>query len=248
MNKIIIASLFSGVGFISLPSFATQDLSGFYLSGKVGGSAVHLANQSYSYKDLDYPQDNIKWSGGSNNDTVFGGGIAVGYNFYPQFSLPVRTELEFYARGKASSKYNLWRESAGAFSGREDIKNEITLSSLMLNAYYDFRNDSSFTPYVSAGLGYARIHHKTTDVYELKYYSSEEAISDSRSDTDNNFAWSLGVGVKYNIYDNLSVDLAYRYFDAGKSQITYRNEWNEEFKSRVSVRSNDIMLGVTYDF
>ncbi|EFO1148848.1 porin family protein, partial [Escherichia coli] len=50
------------------------------------------------------------------------------------------------------------------------------------------------------------------------------------------------------IYDNLSVDLAYRYFDAGKSQITYRNEWNEEFKSRVSVRSNDIMLGVTYDF
>lgn len=118
----------------------------------------------------------------------------------------------------------------------------------MLNAYYDFRNDSSFTPYVSAGLGYARIHHKTTDVYELKYYSSEETISDSRSDTDNNFAWSLGVGVKYNIYDNLSVDLAYRYFDAGKSQITYRNEWNEEFKSRVSVRSNDIMLGVTYDF
>ncbi|MVW51359.1 outer membrane beta-barrel protein, partial [Escherichia coli] len=119
---------------------------------------------------------------------------------------------------------------------------------LMLNAYYDFRNDSSFTPYVSAGLGYARIHHKTTDVYELKYYSSEETISNSRSDTDNNFAWSLGVGVKYNIYDNLSVDLAYRYFDAGKSQITYRNEWNEEFKSRVSVRSNDIMLGVTYDF
>ena len=82
----------------------------------------------------------------------------------------------------------------------------------------------------------------------MKYYSSEETISDSRSDTDNNFAWSLGVGVKYNIYDNLSVDLAYRYFDAGKSQITYRNEWNEEFKSRVSVRSNDIMLGVTYDF
>ncbi|EOM9042838.1 hypothetical protein QPL27_22560 [Escherichia coli] len=94
MNKIIIAYLFSGVSFISLPSFATQDLSGFYLSGKVGESVVHLANQSYSYKDLDYLQDNIKWSDGSNNDTVFGGGIAAGYNFYPQFSLPVRTELQ----------------------------------------------------------------------------------------------------------------------------------------------------------
>ncbi|HCP1377854.1 TPA: hypothetical protein OCX28_004699 [Escherichia coli] len=53
MNKIIIASLFLGVGFISLPSFATQELSGFYLSGKLGGSAIYLVNQSYSYKDLD---------------------------------------------------------------------------------------------------------------------------------------------------------------------------------------------------
>ncbi|WP_434801811.1 outer membrane protein, partial [Escherichia coli] len=123
-----------------------------------------MANQSYSYKDLDYPQDNIKWSGGSNNDTVFGGGIAAGYNFYPQFSIPVRTELEFYARGKADSKYNVDKDSWSGGYWRDDLKNEVSVNTLMLNAYYDFRNDSAFTPWVSAGIGYARIHQKTTGI------------------------------------------------------------------------------------
>ncbi|EEV8637060.1 porin family protein, partial [Escherichia coli] len=230
MNKIIIASLFSGVGFISLPSFATQDLSGFYLSGKVGGSAVHLANQSYSYKDLDYPQDNIKWSGGSNNDTVFGGGIAAGYNFYPQFSLPVRTELEFYARGNADTKYNLYKDDWS----RGDLKNEVSVNTLMLNAYYDFRNDSAFTPWVSAGIGYARIHQKTTGISTWDYgygYSGRESLS--RSGSADNFAWSLGAGIRYDVTPDIALDLSYRYLDAGDSSVSYKDEWGDKYKSEV---------------
>ncbi|HDV1343300.1 TPA: porin family protein, partial [Escherichia coli] len=244
-NKIIIASLFSGVGFISLPSFATQDLSGFYLSGKVGGSAVHLANQSYSYKDLDYPQDNIKWSGGSNNDTVFGGGIAAGYNFYPQFSLPVRTELEFYARGNADTKYNLYKDDWS----RGDLKNEVSVNTLMLNAYYDFRNDSAFTPWVSAGIGYARIHQKTTGISTWDYgygYSGRESLS--RSGSADNFAWSLGAGIRYDVTPDIALDLSYRYLDAGDSSVSYKDEWGDKYKSEVDVKSHDIMLGVTYNF
>ncbi|EFC1216815.1 porin family protein [Escherichia coli] len=245
MNKIIIASLFSGVGFISLPSFATQDLSGFYLSGKVGGSAVHLANQSYSYKDLDYPQDNIKWSGGSNNDTVFGGGIAAGYNFYPQFSIPVRTELEFYARGNADTKYNLYKDDWS----RGDLKNEVSVNTLMLNAYYDFRNDSAFTPWVSAGIGYARIHQKTTGISTWDYgygYSGRESLS--RSGSADNFAWSLGAGIRYDVTPDIALDLSYRYLDAGDSSVSYKDEWGDKYKSEVDVKSHDIMLGVTYNF
>ncbi|HBP9056128.1 TPA: porin family protein, partial [Escherichia coli] len=240
MNKIIIASLFSGVGFISLPSFATQDLSGFYLSGKVGGSAVHLANQSYSYKDLDYPQDNIKWSGGSNNDTVFGGGIAAGYDFYPQFSIPVRTELEFYARGNADTKYNLYKDDWS----RGDLKNEVSVNTLMLNAYYDFRNDSAFTPWVSAGIGYARIHQKTTGISTWDYgygYSGRESLS--RSGSADNFAWSLGAGIRYDVTPDIALDLSYRYLDAGDSSVSYKDEWGDKYKSEVDVKSHDIMLG-----
>ncbi|KJH00490.1 hypothetical protein UC41_28530, partial [Escherichia coli] len=52
-------------------------------------------------------EETSKYKGGDDHDTVFSGGIAAGYDFYPQFSIPVRTELEFYARGKADSKYNV---------------------------------------------------------------------------------------------------------------------------------------------
>ncbi|EFC3499043.1 porin family protein [Escherichia coli] len=245
MNKIIIVSLLSGVGFISLPSFATQDLSGFYLSGKVGESVVHLANQSYSYKDLDYPRYNTKWSGGSNNDTVFGGGIAAGYNFYPQFSIPVRTELEFYARGNADTKYNLYKDDWS----RGDLKNEVSVNTLMLNAYYDFRNDCAFTPWVSAGIGYARIHQKTTSISTWDYgygYSGRESLS--RSDSVDNFAWSLGAGVRYDVTPDISLDLSYRYLDAGKSSLSYRDAEGDKYKSEADVKNHDIMFGVTYNF
>lgn len=70
----------------------------------------------------------------------------------------------------------------------------------MLNAYYDFRNDSAFTPWVSAGIGYARIHQKTTGISTWDYeYGSSGRESLSRSGSADNFAWSLGAGVRYDV-------------------------------------------------
>ncbi|MEX9851062.1 outer membrane protein [Providencia huaxiensis] len=74
-------------------------------------------------------------------------------------------------------------------------------------------------------------------------------LSDQKwSDEDgSNFAWSLGLGSQYAINDNLSLDLSYRFLDAGKSDVSY-NADGETLKSKVKVRSNDIMFGVVYRF
>ncbi|MBC0790384.1 porin family protein, partial [Escherichia coli] len=179
------------------------------------------------------------------HDTVFSGGIAAGYDFYPQFSIPVRTELEFYARGKADSKYNLDKDDWS----RDDLKNEVSVNTLMLNAYYDFRNDSAFTPWVSAGIGYARIHQKTTSISTWDYgYGSSGRKSLSRSGSADNFAWSLGAGVRYDVAPDIALDLSYRYIDAGDSSVSYKDEWGDKYKSEVDVKSHDIMLGMTYNF
>ncbi len=53
---------------------------------------------------------------------------------------------------KADSKYNVDKDSWSGGYWRDDLKNEVSVNTLMLNAYYDFRNDSAFTPWVSAGL------------------------------------------------------------------------------------------------
>ncbi|MGS8221043.1 outer membrane protein, partial [Escherichia coli] len=168
-------------------------------------------------------EETSKYKGGDDHDTVFSGGIAAGYDFYPQFSIPVRTELEFYARGKADSKYNLDKESWSGGYWRDDLKNEVSVNTLMLNAYYDFRNDSAFTPWVSTGIGYARIHQKTTGISTWDYgygYSGRESLS--RSGSADNFAWSLGAGIRYDVTPDIALDLSYRYLDAGDSSVSYK--------------------------
>ena len=53
----------------------------------------------------------------------------------------------------------------------------------MANAYYDFKNDSKFTPFVGFGLG----------------------VADIKNAKDNEFTYSLNAGAKYNIDKNVFV-------------------------------------------
>ncbi|HFV1760894.1 TPA: outer membrane protein, partial [Escherichia coli] len=206
---------------------AEEGKSGFYLTGKAGASVMSLSDQRFLSGD---EEETSKYKGGDDHDTVFSGGIAAGYDFYPQFSIPVRTELEFYARGKADSKYNVDKDSWSGGYWRDDLKNEVSVNTLMLNAYYDFRNDSAFTPWISAGIGYARIHQKTTGISTWDYeYGSSGRESLSRSGSADNFAWSLGAGVRYDVTPDIALDLSYRYLDAGDSSVSYKDEWGDGF-------------------
>ena len=246
MKKVFAVSVVGAACVFAANAGAEEGKSGFYLTGKAGTSVVSLSDQHFLSGD---EEETSKYKGGDDHDTVFSGGIAAGYDFYPQFSIPVRTELEFYARGKADSKYNVDKDSWSGGYWRDDLKNEVSVNTLMLNAYYDFRNDSAFTPWVSAGIGYARIHQKTTGISTWDYeYGSSGRESLSRSGSADNFAWSLGAGVRYDVTPDIALDLSYRYLDAGDSSVSYKDEWGDKYKSEVDVKSHDIMLGVTYNF
>lgn len=65
---------------------------------------------------------------------------------------------------------------------------------------------------------------------------------------DNNFAWSIGAGVRYDITPDIALDLSYRYLDAGKSSLSYKDAEGDKYKSEADVKSHDIMFGVTYNF
>ncbi|MBN6361484.1 porin family protein [Providencia huaxiensis] len=240
MKKVILVSLLS----LTFSGLAMASSNGFYVSGKLGTSILKLSDQKWSDED---GSDN----GGSKTKGVFGGGIALGYDLYDATSLPLRTELDITLRGKASSKHNLsnesWSNGSSYYSSREDGKNDITLSTFMINTYYDFKNQTNFTPYVSVGLGLASVKHKAQYISSEVNSGGSEYDSFSKSKTNSNFAWSLGLGSQYAINDNLSLDLSYRFLDAGKSDVSY-NADGETLKSKVKVRSNDIMFGVVYRF
>lgn len=240
MKKIIVVSLLSLIS-----SMAMASGSGFYVSGKIGTSIIKLSDQKWSDEDGSV-------GGGSKTKGVFGGGIALGYDLYDATSLPLRTELDITLRGKASSKHNIatssWDNGSGSFySDSEDAKNDITLNTFMINTYYDFKNQTNFTPYVSVGLGLASIKHKAQYTYTETNSGGSDYDAFSKSKTNSNFAWSLGLGSQYAINDNLSLDLSYRFLDAGKSDVSY-NDDGDTLKSKVKVRSNDVMFGVLYRF
>ncbi|WP_447495514.1 outer membrane protein [Escherichia coli] len=242
MKKVFAVSAVTAACILAANAGAEEGKSGFYLTGKAGTSAVSLSDQSFLSENK---EETSKYRGGDGHNTVFSGGIAFGYDLHPQFSIPVRTELEFYARGKADTTYNLYKDHAG----HSDLKNEVSVNSLMLNAYYDFRNDSAFTPWVSAGIGYARIHQESTGSGSWDYgYGERVRYSISRSGSADNFAWSIGAGVRYDVTPDIALDLSYRYLDAGKSSLYYKDTEGDKYKSEVDVKSHDIMLGMTYNF
>lgn len=220
-----------------------------YVSAKIGTSIVDVNDSVSSYQDSlnILTTDQILESSGSKNlndgdKSVFLGTLAYGVNLEKQLSLPVRAELEYTYRDNAkfdSTYIDEWQSQT-------DL--DITSQNLLLNFYYDLKNTTRFTPYISAGLGLA--HNKLE--------SSEDFGDDQKdiaSDSKTNFSWAVGVGVNYNINKNLDLDMGYRYVDLGKVSTTFKeNLSNDEFsyiyESKISskFRSQDITLGLRYKF
>ncbi|MEQ5128002.1 OmpW family outer membrane protein [Providencia alcalifaciens] len=241
MKKIIAVSLLS---LVSSAAFAGAE--SLYVSGKIGASIVQVSNQKWETSDNEFEKTNL----GNTNDSVFGGNIAVGYDFSKTTTLPLRTELEFGMREKASTSHNLESSNdPGVFSSSDDVKTDITLNTVMLNTYYDFKNDTKFTPYVSVGLGMASINHKMRYDYNEHIVSMNQFTHEkfTKSKTTTNFAWSVGLGSQYRVNNHVSLDMGYRFLDAGKSEASYYAD-SQENTSKVKVRSHDIMFGVTYRF
>lgn len=216
MKKLIIASIISAFAF----GAQAADKSGVYLTGKIGASVLNASDQKiYS------PEYDLKYGGKSK--TVFGGGVALGYDFAYQYNCPTRLELDYMARAKGKYKTTILDTDFESY----ESDSKVDLQTVMVNAYYDIETTTRLTPYVTAGIGYARA--------KLTMYGYDESISS----TNNNFAWSIGVGAKYAINNDLALDLGYRYLDAGKSDIK-----ENDGKYETKVKTNDFMLGLSYYF
>jgi len=73
---------------------------------------------------------------------------------------------------------------------------------LLLNGYYDFANETEFTPYICAGIGFANIE------VDFGAPGILTLISD-----DTVFAYQLGAGVGYAINEEITFDVKYRYLE-----------------------------------
>jgi opacity protein-like surface antigen len=115
----------------------------------------------------------LQWSGGDDDvGFVAGGGIGYRYNDNMRADLTVDW----------AGKYDV---APGA---------KMSTTTVLGNLYYDFANDSAFTPYVGAGAGYGW-------------------VSNTPTGKDNGFAFGLAAGVAVDLTQNIALDVGYRFRD-----------------------------------
>jgi opacity protein-like surface antigen len=114
----------------------------------------------------------LEWSGGSDDSALdLGGG--VGYQFNDNMRADVTAD---------------WAGDYDVAPGAD-----MSTTTVLGNLYFDWANESAFTPYVGAGLGYGWV--------------------DDAPDNDSGIAYGLAAGVSMGLTDNIDLDVGYRFRD-----------------------------------
>jgi len=184
---------------LALPLAAHAESQGFYIGG-AGGA--------------DFAVDSKASTGAGHNklqlDTGGTGLLNFGYDFGS-----FRTELE------------------GAYSGNDisgtrgaTLRNpggSTETWSVMFNGFYDFHNNSDFTPYVGGGIGVGFVNASLTGVRPT---GSAVGLYNG---SDSTFAYQGIAGISYALTPNLSLTTDYRYFATTDAEIkSHGAKWNVE--------------------
>ena len=201
-----------GVGKVLAADGGAQ--SGVYVAPKLGFGYVIMDKAKFTVDApyLSTPSFSTKDDG---NDSVFALGLAVGYDFKVKHNLPVRAELEYMYYGGAEDSFTYFDKYAWIDT---KIKNEYDIQTLFANFYYDFETGTAFTPYVGGGIGLALIDNKGSATLlwsSVGWYDEKYKIS---SNDSTNFAWNIGGGVGFDLTDNLTLDLNYRFAGLGEAE------------------------------
>ena len=210
-----IFGLFVLMGVLMIPSvgFAAGDQLGIYVAPKF----VYGLTQIESIKEYwTNGADQGVQGHGSKTDNAFGGSLAIGYDFGKKFSVPIRTELEYAIFSGFEGKNTLTYVHGGTSKTEWEVfKQKFQLQTLFFNAYWDINTGTKLTPYVGAGIGMAFINSKWTASGYTVTAAPDPWSERSGSKMNANFAWNIGAGLGYDITDNWTIDVGYRFVGLG---------------------------------
>ena len=183
---------------LALPALASAETNGVYFAPRF---LLGIQN-SGQFSRSGLPGDSFN----QYSQAVFGGALALGYNFAPQYNLPLRAEVEYALRSNSHDSND------GAHWG---TKHTLNISTLFFNAYFDINTGTPFTPFIGAGLGMA---FNYTGISGWQGGGINRYIDVDQRDTS--FAWNAGAGLSYAFTENVAADLGYRFIGAGNREIS----------------------------
>lgn len=201
--------------FVFVPVFlfstSVYSAEGLYVSGNLGFAVA---------SDSDLTDSNVPGvTVNTEFDTGLVFGAALGYDFN-----------RFRVEGEISYQKNDV-DKIGAQGVLFDPSGDTTALSFLVNGYYDFINRSAFTPYISAGLGFAQIEFNNLDISGVGFSGS--------SDDDTVFAYQVGIGIGYSLSEKVTIDVKYRYFGTDDSEYD---------TTEAEFASNNFLFGIRINF
>jgi len=197
-----------GYSLLLLNTVIAHSEEGVYLSANVG-VAIPMTSD-------------LKLNGVTQATIDASSGVALGGAVGYGFSNNVRIEAEVnYQQNELTSVSDLTGNSA-PINGIDAYS-----ISLLANGYYDFKNDSDFTPYLTAGLGFA-------DVWT-------EFAGGGTSVSNFVFAYQAGGGLDYSVTEKFTIGVKYRYF--GTTDIE-----DASVGGSLSYASNNVYATMRYSF
>ena len=201
--------------FVCVPAFffsaSVYSAEGLYVSGNIGFATASDSDLT----DSTVPGVTVN----TEFDTGLAFGAALGYDFN-----------RFRVEGEISYQTNDV-DKIGAQGVFFDATGDATALSFLINGYYDFVNSSAFTPYISAGLGFAQVKFNNLNISGLGFSGS--------NDEDTVFAYQIGIGVGYAVTEKVTIDVKYRYFGTEDSEYD---------TTEAEFASNNFLFGVRVNF
>lgn len=212
---------------VALPSLAPAEGTGMYIAPKFLMSIQNTGPVSRSWA--------LSGSGlDGYSQFSLGGALALGLDLWQQQMIPLRLEVEFALRSNAEQSW----DDNGLFAS--EVKGTWNNSTLFANAFWDFHNDTPFTPYIGAGIGLAFNYTG----YDITLHDGNSLSMDDRF---TNLAWNAGAGFSYDVNEFLAFDASYRFVGLGYNEVS-KNLNGVNYKIENEPYANEFLLGLRLNF
>ena len=207
----------------AIPASA-RDRAGFYTGLRLVGSVAEVT-------DVNTTGFNGSLNSQNDNDLVGGGGGVFGYRWG---RMPFRTELEIAHR----VRFDWDTRDTGGASAATGYENNLESTNVLLNILFEYRNMSSITPFLGGTVGWARNRSETTRT------NLGNGAQENLSNTVNNIAWGVMLGVDWAFSQRWTAEAAYRYINLGEANTgTFSAGDSLETENYVS---HDVLLSVMF--
>jgi opacity protein-like surface antigen len=190
-----------------------QEMGGWYLRGDIGVGVQKFTEFGHTQTNSAFVWP-ASWridQRDAGETTFVGGGFGYQWNSWLRFD--ATAEYRMKAKLKAIGSYTEFCPGGRCFDVYDANHSALVV---MANGYIDLGTWMCITPFIGAGVGYAR--HSISGLTDVGLISDGTTGFGYASNSDFaewKFAWAVHAGLAYNVNNNFKMELAYRYMNFG---------------------------------